>query len=59
MAENQTAPIEHWHKKTMEVSWTESGKLFLRHPLKDGGRISYPIEIDPELAEQMVRFKDG
>lgn len=49
---------EHWHRRTMEVSWTESGKMLLRHDMKDGGRITYPIEIDPNMAEQMARHKD-
>jgi hypothetical protein len=50
---------EVWHKRMMEVSWTEDGKMFLRHELRDGSRISYPIEIDPHMAEQMARYKDA
>lgn len=58
MSKTEVAP-EHWHKKMMEVSWTDSGKLFLRHALKTGGRISYPIEIDPHIADQMSRHEDA
>lgn len=55
--QSQTTP-ETWHKKMMEVSWTDSGKVLIRHPLKGAGRISYPVEIQPHIIEQMTRHKD-
>jgi hypothetical protein len=54
-----TDDIEIWHRAMMEVAWTDSGKMFLRHSLKDGGRISHPFDIEPEQAKQMRDWKDA
>lgn len=55
-AETVQVEPESWHRATMEVVWTDSGKLFLRHSIEGGGRISYPATVSLEVARQMWKY---
>lgn len=55
----ETPLLEKWHRCSMEVSWTDSGKMFLRHDLKRGGRVSHAFEIAEEQAQEMERWRDA
>lgn len=57
----ETTPdyTETWHRRMMEVVWTDSGKMILKHDLKNGGRINHTFEIDPLKAKSMKDHKDA
>jgi hypothetical protein len=51
--------VEVWHAKTMSVHWTDTGKMILKHDLRDGGQINHVFDINPVQARQMKESKDA
>lgn len=54
MAEQINDDLEHWHRKPMEVSWSDSGKMIISHMLANGGRIKHVFDIGPDKARDMT-----
>jgi hypothetical protein len=45
-------PEEEWHTLIMQVAWTDSGKLHLRHYYM-GEQINHVFDIGPEKAKEI------
>lgn len=51
--------LEQWHRMSMEVAWTDSGKMIIRHMLANGSRINHVFDIGPDKASDMTKGKSN